>query len=313
MGFDWSAITVLEMANVLAGPSVGSFFAQLGARVIKVESANGDVTRTWKLATEDPNNDRPSYFSWINAGKESVVFDYSSDQDKSILQNIIAQSDLVISSFKPGDETKFGLSPQDIHAINPRAIVANISAYGKNDPRVGYDALLQAESGFMYINGNSTADFHKMPVALIDVLAGHQLIQKTLLAFLDRTTHSMGNTVEVSLWEVALQSLTNHDSYLDIPVLMMLRTKGRPNEIKKPNLPWKSNGAIPGFRGIIPTSIHQLLEYLLDHRLRPPNGTVLSLRKKADECTPERSQENRKHFLLRVPRRDLLSCFHNRR
>ena len=98
MGFDWSAITVLEMANVLAGPSVGSFFAQLGARVIKVESANGDVTRTWKLATEDPNNDRPSYFSWINAGKESVVFDYSSDQDKSILQNIIAQSDLVISS-----------------------------------------------------------------------------------------------------------------------------------------------------------------------------------------------------------------------
>ncbi len=212
MGFDWSSITVLELANVLAGPSVGYFYAQLGARVIKVESQQGDVTRTWKLPTEDPNNDRPSYFSWINAGKESVVFDYSSDQDKSILQNIIAQSDLIISSFKPGDETKFGLTPQHLHDINPKAIVANISAYGKNDQRVGYDALLQAESGFMYINGNSTADFHKMPVALIDVLAGHHLIQKTLLAFLDRTTNSMGNTVDVSLWEVALQSLTNQAS-----------------------------------------------------------------------------------------------------
>jgi len=212
MGFDWSSITVLELANVLAGPSVGFYFAQLGARVIKVESSLGDVTRSWKLSTENPLNDRPSYFSWINAGKESVILDYSSNQDQSILHNIIAQSDLIISSFKPGDDQKFLLTPDHIHAINPKAIVANISAYGKNDPRVGYDALLQAESGFMYINGNSTADFHKMPVALIDVLAGHQLIQKTLLAFLDRSANAEKITVDVSLWEVALQSLTNQAS-----------------------------------------------------------------------------------------------------
>ncbi len=212
MGFDWSAFTVLELANVLAGPSVGYFFAQLGARVIKVESPLGDVTRSWKLPTEDPNNDRPSYFSWINAGKESVILDYSSEADQTILQNIIAQSDLIITSFKPGDEEKFKLTPQHLHALQPKAIVASISAYGKNDPRVGYDALLQAESGFMFINGNSTDDFHKMPVALIDVLAAHHLIQKTLLALIDRNIHQKGAAIDVSLWEVALQSLTNQAS-----------------------------------------------------------------------------------------------------
>lgn len=59
MKFDWSKITVIELAGVLAGPSVGLFFAQLGARVIKVESASGDVTRHWKLKSEDSNSDRP--------------------------------------------------------------------------------------------------------------------------------------------------------------------------------------------------------------------------------------------------------------
>ena len=212
MGFDWSAITVLELANVLAGPSTGFYFAQLGARVIKVESPQGDVTRSWKLPTENPNDDRPSYFSWVNAGKESIVLDYTNPSDLQLLHRIIAQCDLIISSFKPGDDEKFQLTPHQLHTLNPNAIVACISAYGKNDPRTGYDALLQAESGFMYLNGNNTADFHKMPVALIDVLAAHHLIQKCLLAFLDRSNLLTKISLEVSLWEVALQSLTNQAS-----------------------------------------------------------------------------------------------------
>jgi crotonobetainyl-CoA:carnitine CoA-transferase CaiB-like acyl-CoA transferase len=212
MKFDWSKITVIELAGVLAGPSVGLFFAQLGARVIKVESASGDVTRHWKLKSEDSNSDRPAYFTWINAGKESITIDFTHTEDINFLHKMMSQSQVVISSFKPGDGEKFGLDERSLLQKHPHLIIGSITAYGQMDNRVGYDALLQAESGFMFLNGNDSTDFHKMPVALIDVIAGHQLIQKLLLEFLHRSVGKKGGHVSVSLFETALQSLSNQAS-----------------------------------------------------------------------------------------------------
>src|SRR6478609_11070071 len=167
-------LKVLELASVLAGPSVGQFFAELGAEVIKVENlkSGGDVTRTWKVSGEK-EGDLSAYFCSCNWGKKSIAVDLSSKEGKEIVQKLASKSDVVIASYKPGDAEKLGVAYEQLNNINPKLIYGQITGYGSDNNRVGYDAVIQAESGFMDMNGERGGDPLKMPVALIDVLAAH--------------------------------------------------------------------------------------------------------------------------------------------
>lgn len=207
-------LKVLELASVLAGPGVGQFFAELGAEVIKVENSKtgGDVTRSWKLSSESKSDDRSAYFCSVNWGKKSLAIDLSSASGKEIIQKLAKQSDIVIASYKPGDAEKLGVSYFQLKALNPKLIYGQTTGYGSDNPNVGYDAVIQAESGFMEMNGELGADPLKMPVALIDVLAGHQLKEGLLLALLKREKTGEGSLVEVSLIQAAVASLANQAS-----------------------------------------------------------------------------------------------------
>lgn len=206
-------LKILELASVLAGPSVGQFFAELGAEVIKVENlkTGGDVTRTWKSAGEQ-TDDRSAYFCSVNWGKKSIALDLTSDEGKSIVQKLAAKADVIIASYKPGDAEKLGVAYQQLTTNNQQLIYGQITGYGSDNDRVGYDAVLQAESGFMDLNGEKNGPPTKMPVALIDVLAGHQLKEGLLLALLNRERSGKGCLVEVSLLETAISSLVNQSS-----------------------------------------------------------------------------------------------------
>jgi crotonobetainyl-CoA:carnitine CoA-transferase CaiB-like acyl-CoA transferase len=206
----FAGLRVLELASVLAGPSVGQFFAELGAEVIKVENpkTGGDVTRSWKGVGE-MTDDRSAYFCSCNWGKKSIVLDLSQKNDLEVVKKIVLKIDLVIASYKPGDAEKLGVSYEQLKAINPQLIYGQITGYGSDDDRVGYDAVIQAESGFMDLNGDKDGPPTKMPVALIDVLAAHQLKEGLLLALLHRERTQQGGLVEVSLIQTALSSLAN--------------------------------------------------------------------------------------------------------
>ncbi len=203
-------LKVLELASVLAGPSVGQFFAELGAEVIKIENPKigGDVTRLWKTPDE-PTDDRSAYFCSCNWGKKSVALDLTNKKDLEIVKKLAAKSDIVIASYKPGDAEKLGVSYQQLKANNEQLIYGQITGYGSDDERVGYDAVIQAEAGFMDLNGEKDGHATKMPVALIDVLAAHQLKEGLLLALLKRAKTNEGNFVEVSLVQTAVSSLAN--------------------------------------------------------------------------------------------------------
>jgi crotonobetainyl-CoA:carnitine CoA-transferase CaiB-like acyl-CoA transferase len=203
-------LKVLELASVLAGPSVGQFFAELGAEVIKIENLNtgGDVTRSWK-GSKEQTDDRSAYFCSVNWGKKSVALDLNSAEGKISIQKLAAKSDLIIASYKPGDAEKLGVSYQQLSANNAQLIYGQITGYGSDTDRVGYDAVIQAESGFMDLNGEANGNPTKMPVALIDVLAGHQLKEGLLLALLKKERTGAGSFVEVSLIQTAIASLTN--------------------------------------------------------------------------------------------------------
>lgn len=203
-------VKVLELASVLAGPSVGQFFAELGADVIKVENlkTGGDVTRSWKIAGET-TDDRSAYFCSVNWGKRSIAIDLTTLEGKSIVQKLSEKSDIIIASYKPGDAEKLGVDYQTVSKRNPTLIYGQITGYGSHNPRVGYDAIIQAEAGFISINGEPGGDSFKMPVALMDILAGHHMKEGLLLAMLERLTTGKGKLVEVSLIQAAVSSLAN--------------------------------------------------------------------------------------------------------
>lgn len=202
---------VLELANILAGPTVSQLFSELGARVIKVENPHtrGDATRAWKVLSEDPTSDVSSYFSCANWGKESIALDTTTAAGRGVVQDLARRADIVTASFKPGDAEKLKLDYPRLSALNPRLIYGQINAYGEDDPRPGFDAIVQAEAGFTYLNGEPDGPPTKMPVALVDLLAAHQLKEGLLLALLKRERTDEGSFVSISLLQAAVASLAN--------------------------------------------------------------------------------------------------------
>ncbi|TLM89245.1 CoA transferase [Hymenobacter jeollabukensis] len=203
---------VLELAAVLAGPQVGQFLAELGAEVLKIEPPAGDVTRTWKTPAEPADTDVSAYFACANWGKQSVVLDLRRPAGRDRVHQLAARADIVLASYKPGDAEKLQVDYATLSAWNPRLIYGQISGYGPEVPRAGYDAVVQAEAGFMHLNGEPGQPPLKMPVALMDLLAAHQLKEGLLTALYRRERTGRGALVQVSLWEAGLASLANQAS-----------------------------------------------------------------------------------------------------
>lgn len=206
-------LKVVELASVLAGPSVGMFFAELGAQVIKAEHPeHPDVTRSWKIASENKETPVSAYFSSINYKKEYIQLDLNKKNDHLRLIELLKDTDILLTNFKKGDVEKFNLTDNILFEINPRLIHGKISGFGSDSDRVAYDLILQAETGFMSMNGTEESGPVKMPVALIDVLSAHQLKEGILCALLERHQTGRGKAVEVSLYDAAVCSLVNQAS-----------------------------------------------------------------------------------------------------
>jgi crotonobetainyl-CoA:carnitine CoA-transferase CaiB-like acyl-CoA transferase len=207
---DLKGTKVIELASVLAGPAVGLFFAELGAEVIKIEnkSTNGDVTRNWKLPSEKAAG-QSAYYSSVNWGKEVWMLDLKEESDRAKTYAAIKEADIVIANYRAASAVKLGIDYSSLKKINHSLIYGNITGYGEDSSRPAFDVVLQAESGFMYMNGQADGPPTKMPVALIDLLAAHQLKQGLLLALLHREKTGEGSYVSISLLEAAVASLAN--------------------------------------------------------------------------------------------------------
>jgi len=207
-------LVVIELASVLAGPDVGMFFAELGARVIKIENktTNGDVTRNWKLPSENKTAKVSAYFASVNWNKKSLFLDLQNIQDRNKVHELVKEADIVISNYKKGDDIKLKVDYKTLKKINPRIIYGSINGFGSLDKRVAFDVVLQAESGFMSMNGTPESGSIKLPIALIDIVAAHQLKEGILVALLKREKENKSYLVEVSLYDAAISALKNKAS-----------------------------------------------------------------------------------------------------
>lgn len=205
---------VVELASVLAGPAVGMFFAELGADVIKIENktTDGDVTRSWRVPEEDPTTAYSAYYCSVNWGKTVQQLDLRQAADQAVVHALIQDADIVISNFKPDSARQLRMDYAFLQTLNARLIYGQITGFGDTDDTVAFDVVLQAAAGFLYMNGEPGRQPVKMPVALIDLLAAHQLKAAMLVALLHRERTGEGSYVSVSLFESAVASLANQAS-----------------------------------------------------------------------------------------------------
>jgi crotonobetainyl-CoA:carnitine CoA-transferase CaiB-like acyl-CoA transferase len=127
----FKGLRVVELASVLAGPLVGSFLAELGAEVVKIENgpAGGDVTRSWKLEGEEGHNNASAYYHSANFGKRILMCDLKSENDKREIYHHLGNCDVVLTNFQKSTAQKLGIDIDTIRSLNNNAIIVQLNAF----------------------------------------------------------------------------------------------------------------------------------------------------------------------------------------
>lgn len=201
-------IVVADLSRVLAGPYCSMLLADLGATVIKVESAGGDDTRTWMPPEKDGVS---TYFMSINRNKRSVVLDFRDPDDVALVHELFRRADVAIENFKPGGLAKFGLDYETARTINPALIYLSISGFGTGEGSwlPGYDLVVQAVSGLMSLTGDADGPAFRAGISVFDVMTGLHGTIGLLAALQQRQRTGEGQHVEVNLLSSALSGLVN--------------------------------------------------------------------------------------------------------
>lgn len=204
-------IVVADLSRVLAGPYATMLLADMGARVIKVESPRGDDTRSWMPPTR---GDEGTYFLSVNRNKQSIALDFGDPADLDIVRRVVSRADVVIENFKPGALHRFGLDYETLSAEHPGLVYASITGFGSHAGAdlPGYDLIAQAVSGLMDLTGSADGEATKVGVALVDVVTGLHAAVGILGALQARTRTGLGDRIEVNLLSSILSALVNQAS-----------------------------------------------------------------------------------------------------
>ncbi|WP_240756894.1 CaiB/BaiF CoA transferase family protein [Roseicella aquatilis] len=148
-----AGLRVVELGHYIAAPFATRLLADLGAEVIKVEPPEGDPVRGWGSAV----NGNAVWFSVHGRNKLSVTLDLKSAEGKEKVRKLVAVSDALVENFRPGQLERYGLGPADLHAVNPRLVIARISGYGQDGPyrdKPAFGAIGEAMGGLRHLTAN---------------------------------------------------------------------------------------------------------------------------------------------------------------
>ncbi|MBM3219647.1 MAG: CoA transferase [Candidatus Rokubacteria bacterium] len=198
-------IRVLELAQVVAGPFCGTLMAEFGAEVIKTEMpGRGDDLR--RLG---PSEDGTSYwFAVDNRNKKLMTLDLHLPKGQEIVRRLVARSDVVLENFRPGVLEKWGLGWDALHAINPRMVMARITAFGQDGPLKdgpGYAAIGSAFGGTWYVNGHADRPPARPTPVYPDYMTGLFTAFGVLAALRHRDATGEGQWIDAALYESAFR------------------------------------------------------------------------------------------------------------
>ena len=124
---DLEGLLVVTLEQAVAAPYASSRLADAGARVIKLERAEGDFARRYDKCVKGES----AYFVWLNRGKQSVLFDLKDEGDKAMLHRMLARADVFIQNLAPGAMARAGFASAELRAMYPRLITCDTSGYGE--------------------------------------------------------------------------------------------------------------------------------------------------------------------------------------
>ncbi|WP_176054846.1 CaiB/BaiF CoA transferase family protein [Paraburkholderia caribensis] len=224
-----AGIVVVSIEQALAAPLCTGRLAEMGARVIKIERAEGDFARGYDAAA----NGQSSYFVWTNRGKESVVLDFKNADDAALLHRLIAEADVFVQNLAPGALERAGFGSEKLRELHHKLITCDISGYGTNNAASNlkaYDLLVQCESGLAGITGAPDA-CGRIGVSICDIGAGMNATIAVLSALALRARTGKGAGVSVSLFDGAADWMT-------IPYVHQVYGNGAPTRqgLKHPSI-----------------------------------------------------------------------------
>ncbi len=217
-------ITVVECATFVTGPYATALLADLGARVIKIESApDGDPYRYFA-----PDPAFSFNFAHLNRNKESLVLDLKAPAGKAICLELLENADVFVENFRPGTADRLGIGYETLRALNAKLVYCSISAFGQSGPyaeKPGFDTLGQAMSGLLSLLSDPN-DPKVMGMAVSDYVTGLSAGYGILAALLARNNSGVGCRVETSLLQATL-------SFIGETAAGFLRTGTVPNRMAR--------------------------------------------------------------------------------
>lgn len=214
-----TGVRVLELGQLLAGPFAGHLLADLGAEVIKVEQpGKGDPMREWG---HHRYQGRALWWPSLARNKKSVSLNLGHAEGQALLRRLVEHADALVENFRPGTLEKWGLGPDDLHAVNPRLVIARVSGYGQTGPyadRVGFASAGEALGGLRYLNGYPDAPPPRTGISLGDSLAGMFAVQGVLAALYHRDVlgDGKGQVIDASIMESCFALLESTVTEYDV-------------------------------------------------------------------------------------------------
>jgi itaconate CoA-transferase len=201
-----AGLLVVSIEQAVAAPQCTCRLADAGARVIKIERPDGDFSRHYDHVVHGES----AHFVWLNRGKESAVLDLTRDEDKALLEAMLAKADVFVQNLKPGALAKLGFGFARLRKDYPRLICCSISGYGESGPyaqRKAYDLLIQAESGVSSVTGGPEAPA-RVGVSIVDIAAGLSAYETILEALIARGRTGEGTAISISMFDAMAEWMT---------------------------------------------------------------------------------------------------------
>lgn len=200
LGKELDGFTVISIEQAVAAPYCGLLLADAGARVIKIERAEGDFARSYDHAA----NGESAYFIWLNAGKESICLDIDQEEDAALLRRMLENADVFLHNLAPGSLEKRGFGSDALRKENPGLVTCEITGYGRTGPysdMKAYDLLVQAESGLCSITGDASAPA-RVGFSVCDIATGLTAFSAILRALLLRSRTGKGIDLSIAMFDV---------------------------------------------------------------------------------------------------------------
>lgn len=196
-------LRVVEMGQLLAGPFVGSRCADFGAEVVKIEApGSGDPIRNWGRLQHEG---KTLWWPVMARNKKSVSINLREAEGQDLARKLIAGADVLIENFKPGTLEKWGMSPAELHILNPGLVIVRVSGFGQTGPyagRPGFASVGEAMSGMRYINGYPDMPPPRYGISLGDTLTALFAFEGMMMALYHRDRNGgRGQVVDAAITE----------------------------------------------------------------------------------------------------------------